>query len=100
MKDEGIQSIREKTKPFSPLFRFSLLGEFVSERKHHDPILFHDNNNKAIASSGNAIKVSAKIFLETKVSSEETFVSPEETFVSIRENKKGFPCWGNYKDAF
>ena len=58
MKDEGIQSIREKTKPFSPLFRFSLLGEFVSERKHHDPILFHDNNNKAIASSGNAIKVS------------------------------------------
>ena len=40
------------------------------------------------------------MFLETKVSSEETFVSPEETLVSIRENKKGFPCWGNYKDAF
>ena len=31
---------------------------FVSERKHHDPILFHDNNNKAIVSSGNAMKVS------------------------------------------
>ena len=69
-------------------------------------LLFNDNQNKAIASSGNAMKVStgkkvsANIFLETKVSSEETFVSPEETLVSIRENKKGFPCWGNYKDAF